>query len=306
MVSPNVRTNNRTVAAWKQATLTFKAAFMGYRPKDRGHMAIGYKFAEEIKPGDIVLVARRHHKKPDIVGFGVVKGKFKRRLQGFKPPEKEWHGSLRLLIPFTATATTSDEISKTSMMKVLAHTVALCKLHPKRNRYHRIVCDWMERTIGVSAKRTGQQVSGQRLERVQLVGHSHEGELEYQVRTKASTTRAIKKEEKLVREYCKWLTARHRKLQIMSDGHLRCDVYEADRNNLIEAKASSKREYIRMAVEQLLDYAYLGRSLFGRPHMAILLSSKPDLKSLKWLPKQIRIVWKEGKRFGDNANKAFV
>ena len=72
--------------------MTFKAAFMGYRPEDRGHLAIGYKFAEEIKPGDIVLVARRHHKKPDIVGFGVVKGKSKRRLEPTEPARQSLLG----------------------------------------------------------------------------------------------------------------------------------------------------------------------------------------------------------------------
>jgi len=40
--------------------------------------------------------------------------------------------------------------------------------------------------------------------------------------------------------------------------------------------------------------------------MAILLPRKPDLKQLEWLPKQIRIVWKKGKIFDDNANEAFV
>jgi hypothetical protein len=306
VVSPNVQTNNRTVSAWKQATLTFKAAFMGYRPDDRGHMAMGYKFAEKIKPGDIVLVARRHHKRPDIVGFGVVKGKFRRRLKGFKPPETEWHGSLRLLLPFRATTTSSDEISTKSMMKILGHTAALCKLHPKRNGQHKIVCDWLERSVGLKTGLKRNQESLTERETAQLVDQSHEGEIEYQVRTKSSVKRAIKKEEKLVRQYLEWLEARKRHVKILSDGQLRCDVYEKDRNNLIEAKASSKREYIRMAVGQLLDYAYLGRALFGKPHMAILLPRKPDLRSLEWLPKQIRIVWREGKRFGDNANSAFV
>ena len=55
VVSPNVRDNNRTVSAWKRASLKFGAAFMGYRPDDRGHMAIGYKFAEKIGPRDIVF-----------------------------------------------------------------------------------------------------------------------------------------------------------------------------------------------------------------------------------------------------------
>lgn len=305
VVSPNVRNNNRTVSAWKRASVDFEAAFMGYRPDDRGHMAIGYKFAEEIRPRDIVLIARRHHKKPDLIGFGVVMGKFKKRLRGFKAPER-WHGSLRLLSPFKAVATLPDEISRKSILNVLKHTAALRKLHPERNQQHKLVCDWMERTVGLKpgAKKHQQNVAER--ESAQLVDYSHEGELEYQVRTKASVKRAIKKEEKLVRQYLEWLVERQRNVKVLSDGQLRCDVYEKDRNNLIEAKASLKREYIRMAVGQLFDYAFLGRHRFGRPHMAILLPRKPDLKQLEWLPKQIRVVWKKGNIFDDNANQAFV
>jgi hypothetical protein len=305
VVSPNVRNSNRTVSAWKRASLNFKAAFMGYRPDDRGHMAIGYKFAEKIRPRDIVLIARRHHQDPDLVGFGVVKGKFKKRLRGFKAPER-WHGSLRLLVPFKAVVTLPDEISRKSILNILKHTVALRKLHPERNKQHKLICDWMERTLDVKPVAKKHQESTAARVSAQLVDQSHQGELEYQVRTKASVKRAIKKEEKLIRQYLEWLDARKRSVKVLSDGQLRCDVYEKDRNNLIEAKASPKREYIRMAVGQLFDYAHTGRGLFGKPHMAILLPRKPDLKQLEWLPKQIRVVWKKGKIFDDNANKAFV
>ena len=306
VVSPNVRTNNRTVVAWKQATLTSRAAFMGYRSTDREHMAIGYKFAHEILPGDVVLIARRHRKRPDVVAFGIVTGRFRKRLRGFKPPEKEWHGSLRRLSPFRTAPALPHEISARSMMKVLGHTAALCRLHPHRNRLHKLVCTWMEQNLSAPTGvryRTGNDIAP---DGPHLVAHSHKGELEYQVRTKATIKNAIKKEEKLVREYVEWLKQHGHKSERLSDGNLCCDVYEQDRNNLIEAKASLKREYIRMAVGQLFDYAYMGRERFGKPHMAILLPRKPDLRSLNWLPDQINVVWKAGKDFADNAEKAFV
>lgn len=305
-VSPNVQTNNRTVAAWKQATLTFHAAFMGYRPDDRGHMAMGYKFAHDILPGDVVLIARRHRKRPDIVAFGIVKGEFRKRLRGFKSPEKEWHGSLRRLYPFRTAPALPREISVRAMMKVLGHTAAFCRLHPRRNRLHKLVCAWMEQNLSTSTNARYRPDNGVAPDGARLVAHSHKGELEYQVRTMATIKNAIKKEEKLVREYVEWLEQRGHKSERLRDGNLCCDVYEQDRNNLIEAKASLKREYIRMAVGQLFDYAYMGRKRFGKPHMAILLPRKPDLKSLNWLPDQISIVWKVGRGFADNAEKAFV
>lgn len=306
VVSPNVRTNNRTVDAWKQATLTFRAAFMGYRPNDRGHMAMGYKFAHDILPGDVVLIARRHRKRPDIVAFGIVKGRFRKRFRGFRSPEKEWHGSLRRLSPFRTAPALPREISAGSMMTVLGHTAALCRLHPRRNRLHKLVCAWIERNLSASAGARYQQGNRVAPDGPRLVAHSHKGELEYQVRTKATIKSATKKEEKLVREYVEWLKKEGHKSGTLRDGNLCCDVYEEDRNNLIEAKASLKREYIRMAVGQLFDYAYMGRKRFGKPHMAILLPRKPDLKSLNWLPDQIGIVWKAGKGFADNAEKIFV
>jgi hypothetical protein len=68
-------------------------------------------------------------------------------------------------------------------------------------------------------------------------------------------------------------------LQIVKYKNLRCDPYEEDRNNLIEAKCSAVREYLRMAVGQLFEYAFLGRKYFGKSNKAILLlrSPIPDL-----------------------------
>jgi hypothetical protein len=62
-----------------------------------------------------------------------------------------------------------------------------------------------------------------------------------------------------------------------------------------------------MAVGQLLDYAYLGRRLLGKPNMAILLPERPDPKSVEWLSGlRIFVVWKEKDVFLDNANGLFT
>ena len=109
-----------------------------------------------------------------------------------------------------------------------------------------------------------------------------------------------------MRLYHKWLEARDRKLHVANYNRLRCDTYEERGNppgNLIEAKASTKRESIRMAVGQLLEYAYLGRTRFGKPNMAVLLPKKPQPERVKWLAElHIRAVWKDKDKFRDNAN----
>jgi hypothetical protein len=62
-----------------------------------------------------------------------------------------------------------------------------------------------------------------------------------------------------------------------------------------------------MAVGQLLDYAFQGKAKFKQPHMAILLPNKPDDDSVKWLaPLGIKIIWRRGQSFLDNANGQFA
>jgi hypothetical protein len=87
VVSPNVRDNERTAPEWKRASVLGHAAFMGYRPNDRkSGKSAGYRFAHVISPGDLILIARRHHNEPDLAGFGIVQGKFGTQLVKAETP----------------------------------------------------------------------------------------------------------------------------------------------------------------------------------------------------------------------------
>jgi hypothetical protein len=89
-------------------------------------------------------------------------------------------------------------------------------------------------------------------------------------------------------------------------GLLRCDGYEKEYRNLIEAKSSKSREHIRMAVGQLLDYDFQGKKKFDDSKMAILLPERPEPDIEKWLQHlKISIVWRKGNKFLDNANGQF-
>ena len=132
-------------------------------------------------------------------------------------------------------------------------------------------------------------------------------QLDFLRKTTEEVSFARKEEAALVKEYKKWLADQGRNVERLIYKRLQCDAYEKDRNNLIEAKSSVKREYIRMAVGQLLDYAFLGKELFGMPNMAILLPRKPDAKLLEWIyDLNISAIWKQRKTFVDNAQGQFT
>jgi hypothetical protein len=305
VVSPNVRDDYHTVGLWRQASVLHKAAFMGYPPGDKSHKEIGYKFAHVIRPNDIVLIARSHHRQPQVVGYGVVVGPYKKTLSGLKPPES--FGCLRKLAPFNALS--GPPPKKLNLMAALRQIAALHELHPRTRPAHRKICDWMERQLktqkrvgraGVGVGRRKQPVN------VKLANLPHYDELEFQVRTKKAVLFGKQREAILLAEYRDWLLKQGRKLQIAKYKSLRCDAYDKKRNNLIEAKCSAAREYVRMGVGQLFEYSYLGRELLSSPNKAILLPERPDPRSIEWLADlKISVVWKEKKVFLDNANGQF-
>jgi hypothetical protein len=300
VVSPNVDNNNLTVSHWRQASIKYKAAFMGYAPDDQKHKQIGYKFAHVVRANDILLIARRYKNKPEVVGFGVVAGAFKTKLKGSKVK----CDSLRKLSLFKPLSAAPPNLP---LMNALRQTTALRKLDPDKNPSHRLICEWMERRLGKKLSAHGRPVSKSQKWETRLTSLAQENELEYEVRTRRKVIVAKKKEAELVGGYREWLEDQQRYLLTVRYKNLRCDAYEKKRGNLIEAKCSARREYIRMAVGQLLDYAYLGKERFGKPNLAILLPKSPDQDSLDWLSElKISVVWKEKNVFLDNANGLFT
>src|SRR5882724_8250217 len=95
VVSPNVRNNESTVSAWRRASVLGRAAFMGYKSGDH---PIGDRFVHGIKPGDVILIARRHRFEAEVVGFGVAEGMVKRAIKNVRAPQG--FGAARKLSPF--------------------------------------------------------------------------------------------------------------------------------------------------------------------------------------------------------------
>jgi hypothetical protein len=306
VVSPNVRNNEATVPDWKQASLVGHAAFMGWKPDDRGHKGIGFRFAHVIKSGDIILIARRHKHRPDIVGFGVVNGNYKTRLRSIKTPQS--FGSLRRLSPFIPWSAIPPGIP---FLSAVRHTAALARLHPRSNEAHQQLCKWLDLELAKQNPSNGASENSsneQEQSRDAILADPRKNDqFDYEYRAKSEIKKARKREAELMQGYRLWLKQRQREIQIAKYGKLECDGFEKARNNLIEAKSSAKREYIRMAVGQLLDYAFQGSKKFGSPHMAILVPEKPRSDIEKWLTDlKISLIWLEKGIFQDNADGKFI
>src|SRR6266487_3846997 len=87
VVSPNVKNSNATVGEWAKLSLRARAAFMGWPLNP----PMGRRFAgvrkQGIIPGDVILIARRHRGEPQIVGLGVVHGKYLQKIEGINAPD---------------------------------------------------------------------------------------------------------------------------------------------------------------------------------------------------------------------------
>jgi len=122
---------------------------------------------------------------------------------------------------------------------------------------------------------------------------------------------AERREQQLVLAYGAFMSlqgsriARH---MIQPEGEAKplfSDLYDATRNNLLEAKGTVTREAIRMAIGQLADYR---RFIEPHPSCAVLLPERPrpDLEKLLSV-EGIAIVWLvEAGKFADNRTGAFT
>lgn len=275
---------------------------MGWGPDDEKHL-IGPRFANKIQPGDVILIARRFKGVPETVGFGKVTGGFNTSLAGFKPPET--FGSLRRLAPFIPM---SRPPASLPLLAAVDQIPALHRLAPEKNAQHKALCRWLDKKLAQPSKgsrpapKNGPKTTTFKFGRPQAGG----GPLEYQIKTKKSVKQAQMREAALVERYRLWLESQDRKLRLFRIGLLKCDAYEHGRKNLIEAKCSPKREYVRMAVGQLLDYEFQAHAKIGKCHKAILLPGKPEGSLMRWLKSlEIGVVWEDGTDFLDSANGQF-
>jgi hypothetical protein len=120
----------------------------------------------------------------------------------------------------------------------------------------------------------------------------------------------IRAEHDLVARYTEWLAG----IGVKSVARLyrvprlalplRCDIFLPEKNVLIEAKSSRRRESIRMAIGQLLDYRRYEET---KPELAVLLPSLPnrDIRDLL-TSLDIALIWPDGSGFRDSAKGRYT
>lgn len=306
VVSPNLSPRTRiSLAEWKRVITQKHVAIMGW---ESDH-PIGRRFSEKVKDSDVILIARSHKGEPETVGFGVVHGEVfgaserrgKWTIKGLRTPGH--YGFWCNLRPFVSLESPPGRIP---LIDCLNHKSALAKLHPRRRRAHKRICDWMDsrlRLIGAEARRS-RRIAGGGAKVVDVPANRNYG---YEFSSKQKVVQATKAEARLVNAFRSWIWRNRRtELRAIRDEAIICDLYEEKRKNLIEAKSSVRLEDIRMAVGQLLHYAYQFRKDFPVLHLAVLLPQQPDGQVIDWLGRhQIGVVWRSGDSFADSAAGAF-
>lgn len=133
---------------------------------------------------------------------------------------------------------------------------------------------------------------------------------EYEITRPETGKRALRREGRLVRDYCAFLEAcgdeviRNKLFPSGSSHALYSDLFNVTRNHLVEAKAGIGRGDIRMAIGQLADY---GRFVPPGTERAVLLDARPQPDLLELLDSQgIAAIWRNGDDFADNAGGRFV
>src|SRR5207248_7261062 len=138
---------------------------------------------------------------PEIVGFGVVRGKFERRSTGLRTPAE--FGSLRRLRPFVRW--TGRPPMGVPLIEVVQHTKALVQLHPETDRNHGEVCRWIDRQLRRRSSFQAESFGTQRKVRrkpsisdTHVISSPKNHQLDFKVQTKAKVIIAEKAEAKLL------------------------------------------------------------------------------------------------------------
>jgi hypothetical protein len=322
VVSPNVRKHQWSLGDWKDLIKQTGTAIMGWSPTQKKGMRLGSKFANDIEKNDVILIARGRGANREIVGCGRVassallpQGKDETLL---KLPNKsqvqapESFGSYRLLDPFVVL-----EGQKWPSFKGVTYQIwAMYELKPVSADDARL-CKWLDSKLAMVGKGSTkkQKEKTKKGKSTQLMLPTTEP---YFVVTKAEAKRIENAEAKLVNQYAGWLLRTHKREALPHSlpvvfsvdgvsGHVSCDLYDEERRIMIEAKSTTDRHNIRMAIGQLFDYSNLMQLIRGKTVKRAMLLPKRLDSSMEEFLKSIGIasIWKDRKSFVDNIGSVF-
>jgi hypothetical protein len=319
VVSQNVNGVEALVADWTRVIRSAKAAVMGW-PHEKADTGrnLGHRFATEIKQNDVVLIARGTKDHRQLVACGMVTSdsattpgnrKLIRNEAGLQIPTPRTFGSFRLLRPFKSL--TEEESGQISFKGVSSSRHAMYKLDQEKLPDKRI-CRWLAKQLHVNLVQPhGRALPTKGRRRAKPVQADVSDEPR-SVTSPEQSRNAQRLEAKLVKRYLAWVAEDGRPIEGAlrypvnfeekdSTGQPCCDLFDPQRNLLIEAKSTTDRHRIRMAIGQLADYAHLHRKCgLKSPRTAILLPAKPseDLEDLL-CSLNIAIIWQKGRGFDD-------
>ena len=159
---------------------------------------------------------------------------------------------------------------------------------------------------GIAGKRTNKKSNVRVTSLPVQVPHVEHADVERE----AISYESERREAHLVKEYVNHIERKGHRVDrkiftTISGEEIECDIFDLSRRNLIEAKGSTDRRSIRMAVGQLADYR---RFLKPAPALAILVPSRPNDDLVALLHSQrISVIWRSnGGAFKDNGHQRFT
>lgn len=315
IVSANVNRSGTTLRPWINTILSKGTAYMGWAEDDPK----GAVFATIVR-GDFVLIAygsmRNHGAQRRLVACGKVilnQPTSDPRVRDLR------HSQFAQLDPFLPL--NEDPADCGISLTGTSHDgnpqpPAIFELDPDDPRHtgNRALCAWLDRQLnGAAARRRGGAANPSNTVTANSVRIDADANCEsYEVANREQVIRAQRDEQQLVNEFVAALRRRRisaERLRYTSgEGIFYCDVYVGDRGHLIEAKSSTSREDIRMAIGQLFDYKRLTQQA-GKVvrRVAVLLPERPATDMLELLTSlNIGVVWRNGRTFSDNCGGALV
>jgi len=320
VVSPNIGNRNRESAAlqfWIETVLRNRCAYMGWGPGT----AIGDRFVQ-IARGDGILIAHgsmeNHGANRLLVACGRVEANFRTRDQrvddGALTDGHAQYATLNPFLPLDEDPTRCGLPLRDSLHDGDPRPRAVFELKPKDQNHpgNQALCAWLERMLNhAPAHRSGASQPTSVIANSVRIDADANSE-SYEVANQKQVIEAEKREQQLVNQFVALLDRRgitaERLRYSSTEGIFYCDVYVTDQAHLIEAKGSTSRGDIRMAIGQLFDYKQLTRKAGKRiSRLAVLLPTRPagDMEALLTSLK-IGVIWKNGRSFSDNCGGALV
>jgi hypothetical protein len=314
VVSANVNGRRSTLQPWIRMILLNESAYMGWSNEDR----IGKVFAK-IAPNDAVLIAygpmTNHGASRRLVACGRVKDNRANDDPRVPDLRHSQFAQLHSFVPLNEDPAKNGISLKGTPFDGSNQPWAVFELrrddpkHPGNSN----LCDWLDQKLRKSQRGRPAQKKAPARVVVNTVSAGSQANTEgHQARTKKQLMQAIHREQRLVQDFQRILRRKgmdpDRRQYKTDEDVLYCDLYEPTRKHLIEAKAWIRREDVRMAIGQLLDYENLTQAAgLGRSRLAVLLPERPSMDVERLLDSVgIASIWRRGKSFEDNRGGRFL